>query len=146
MVIVTGDEKNQVLHFNRGDDIFIHFTVKDQDGNEYEMQTGDYLTFTAREFPDPENAETLLEATSFTKDFHLRHDYTDAVEVGIYSADCELHKYDPSGTYDPDDPDKGYQITTIWPHIEASYVKHGKTKNWKNFCCDAEVTCKKHES
>lgn len=145
MVIVTGDEHNQVIHFTRGDDIYLHFTIKNTDGSEYDLQPGDYLTFTAREFPDPENAEVLIEAKSFTKDFWLRHDFTDKIEVGMYSADCQLHKVDAAGSYSPEDPDAGYNITTVWPFLDATYVKHGKIKNYKNFCCDSEVTCSKHE-
>jgi len=144
MVVVTGDIKNQVVHFTRGDDIFLHFTIKNPDGTEYEMQTGDYLTFTVREFPDPWTSEIVLQTKSATKDFWLRHDFTDVIEVGMYSADCELHKYDPSGVYDPSDPDKNYLITTVWPNLEAKYIKHGKINNYKNFCCDSEVTCDKH--
>lgn len=144
MVIVQGDVKNQVVHMNRGDDVFLHFKILNPDGTEYEMQTGDYLTFSIREFPDPYSSELLLQCKSQTKDFWLRHDKTDILEVGMYSADCELHKYNPSGVYDPGDPDKDYLIETVWPHLEAKYVKHGKLNNWKNFCLDAEVTCDKH--
>lgn len=145
MVVVTGDEKNPVLHFNRGDDVLLEFPMKNKDGTPYIMQPQDYISFSIREFPSPEEAELLISADAYSNCIRLRHDYTDKLEVGEYSADCELHKYDTSGIYDPDDPDRFYIITTIWPPIEADYIKHGSIKNYKNCVVEPEVHCNKHE-
>lgn len=144
MVVVKGSGDNQVLYFNRGDDVLLDFTLKNSDGTTYTMAAQDYLSFTIREFPSPEDAEVLASVSVYSNSIRIRHDITDAIEPGEYSADCELHKYDPNGTYDPDDPDKNYIITTIWPSLNANYIKHGSIRNYRNCIVDPEVHCNKH--
>lgn len=140
MVRVTGEGKNQVLHINRGDDGFLNFYVTDPTGETYQFDSKDIVRFSIRQAPSKE-AERLLVAESIgCANIRLHHKDIDMLEVGMYSADLELKKFDPTAVENPDDPDWQYIVTTLWPDIEADYVKSGTEKNWKNCIIEPEVT------
>ena len=110
----------------RGDYAELEVVIKDDEGNVYEMQEGDYLTFSMREFPE-EESELLVQIHSITNIIVFNPSDTKNVEPGLYSADVELTTADG-------------KKRTVWRHIPEEVKKRGQVRNWENFILMPEVT------
>ena len=110
----------------RGDYGEMEVQITDEQGNEYKMQEGDYLTFSVRELPT-KDSKLLIQIHSITNTIVFNPADTADVEPGQYSADVEMNTAD------------GKRFT-IWCYIPEEKRDKGKVKNWKNFIVLPEVT------
>jgi len=116
------------IYLVRGDDAILALDLVDQEGNAYQMQEGDALYLTVREFPS-ETSPVIFSVVgvSGSNRIVIDHDDTEGKECGAYSADIQLVYAD--GRRD-----------TIWPADIEDGKRLSETKNWKNFMLCTEVT------
>lgn len=110
----------------RGDYAELEVVIKDNEGNVYEMQEGDYLTFSMREFPE-ETSALLVQIHSVTNRIIFNHSDTADIDPGLYSADIQLTTADG-------------KRRTVWCYIPDDVRKRGQVRNWENFVLLPEVT------
>lgn len=118
--------EEQNVYLTRGDDATLEFELTLEDGEAYEMAADDQLFFTVRELPSRESeALVSVPGAPGSNVIVLRHADTVALEVGRYSADCQL--VTAQG-----------RIHTVWPKPEGS--GRYRERNFKNFVLMPEVT------
>lgn len=128
MIYITQDKKgNDIVNIHRGDDGALTIPLTDiATGEPYEMHPSEYIVFTVRARPDPENWPVLLEAESDpgSNVIGFTHAATAELDAGEYSADAQLMTRD------------GKRVT-VWPKLmdRDRYLK----ENRKNFCLMPEV-------
>lgn len=112
----------------RGDDEALDVTLTLDDGETpYEMRPGDVLTLTVRETPSRDSAVILQTSGAMgSSRILIRHEDTENVAYGAYSADIQLMTEDG-------------ERKTVWPALEAS-SRRVTEANLKNFNIASEVT------
>ena len=118
--------EEQDIYLTRGDDVTLEFDLTMGEGYAYTMDEGDQLIFTVRALPSRES-EVLVSVPGApgSNVIVLRHADTVALEVGRYSADCQLVTAEG-------------RIHTVWPQPEGS--GRYRERNFKNFVLMPEVT------
>jgi len=118
--------EEQDIYLTRGDDATLQFDLTLENGEAYEMAADDLLFFTVRALPNRESAALVsVPGTPGSGVIVLRHEDTVALEVGRYSADCQL--VTAQG-----------RVHTVWPKLEGS--GRYRERNFKNFVLMPEVT------
>lgn len=121
--------ESNVIYLTKGDDAVLEVnSITTADGNEYELQPTDVLTFTVRTLPSALVPVLIqIDALPGGNRIVFNHDNTTDLDVGVYSADLQLTTADG----------KRY---TIWPNLTGNnrYV----VKNLNNFVIMPEVTTK----
>lgn len=128
----NGNEFVKEMWMVRGDDEVIAVSpgimldgVLNENG--YSVQDGDVITLTVRETPDDEAAVLMrISSAPGVMRIPIRHEDTEGIPYGQYSADIELVTAD------------GYH-KTIWPILKPERTRAGAT-NLKNFNICSEVT------
>ena len=110
-----------VISLNRGDDVNFSVEIADENGQSYEMQTGDELVFCVRKSAAGDSP-VLLTARSVTNVISLCKDDTRGMEVGRYSAAIRLIR-------------AGGEEIIVYPKLAS----HGRERDWNNFVLDPEV-------
>lgn len=114
-----------IINLNRGDDAALTIELTDTNGEEYVMDSSEYLIFGLRETPS-EDSELLLEISSDlgSNIIRFRHADTADLQVGFYSAEAQLMLSD------------GQRIT-VWPKLTGQ--ARTSKGNRRNFCLMTEV-------
>ena len=85
MVVI--DTSNNIL-ITRGDTATIDISIKDETGQEYNLQTGDVLLFSVKRLPIASNP--VIEKTFTNKQLILSSADTDSLSFGTYKYDITL--------------------------------------------------------
>ena len=122
--ISRGKEDMQVINLTRGDDAALTVALTGDDGA-YEMGEGEYLIFGLRELPTEDSTLLLsLRSNKGSNIIRFAHSDTEAMQIGMYSAEIQLMKEDGSRV-------------TVWPKLTGG--SRTSTANRKNFCLMTEV-------
>ena len=122
--ISRGKEDMQVINLTRGDDAALTVALTGDDGA-YEMREGEYLIFGLRELPTEDSTLLLsLRSNKGSNIIRFAHSDTEAMQIGMYSAEIQLMKEDGSRV-------------TVWPKLTGG--SRTSTANRKNFCLMTEV-------
>ena len=122
--ISRGKEDMQVINLTRGDDAALTVALTGDDGA-YEMREGEYLIFGLRELPTEDSTLLLsLRSNNGSNIIRFAHSDTEAMQIGMYSAEIQLMKEDGSRV-------------TVWPKLTDG--SRTSTANRKNFCLMTEV-------
>lgn len=122
--ISRGKEDMQVINLTRGDDAALTVALTGDDGA-YEMGEGEYLIFGLRELPTEDSTLLLsLRSNNGSNIIRFAHSDTEAMQIGMYSAEIQLMKEDGSRV-------------TVWPKLTGG--SRTSTANRKNFCLMTEV-------
>jgi len=114
------------VYLTRGDDAVLEMQPVAESGEAYAMQAGDVLTLTVREEPSAESQILFqIQSAPGSTRIVIRHEDTETVDVGRYSADIQLNTAD------------GKRFT-LWPELEGSY--RYSVRNFRNFILMPEVT------
>ena len=122
--ISRGKEDMQVINLTRGDDAALTVALTGDDGA-YELGEGEYLIFGLRELPTEDSTLLLsLLSNNGSNIIRFAHSDTEAMQIGMYSAEIQLMKEDGSRV-------------TVWPKLTGG--SRTSTANRKNFCLMTEV-------
>jgi len=122
--ISRGKEDMQVINLTRGDDAALTVALTGDDGA-YELGEGEYLIFGLRELPTEDSTLLLsLRSNNGSNIIRFAHSDTEAMQIGMYSAEIQLMKEDGSRV-------------TVWPKLTGG--SRTSTANRKNFCLMTEV-------
>lgn len=113
---------DDIIYITHGDDGNFNVTIKDEQGIEYIMEAGDTLIFTVRELPDI-TSPVLFQTTSDNNFITINAADMKNIPAGKYSCDVQLNS-------------RFGKIHTVYPLLDI----HGRTRNFKNFIVDPEVT------
>lgn len=118
--------EEQDVYLTRGDDVNLEFILTRADGVDYVMDSGDRLVFSIRELPSIESEVLATVSSAYGSNvIVIRHGDTSELNVGRYSADCQLVTANGN-------------IFTVWPELDGR--TRYKERNFKNFILMPEVT------
>lgn len=118
--------EEQDVYLTRGDDVNLEFLLTKADGVDYVMDSGDRLIFSIRELPSIESEVLATIPSAYGSNvIAIRHEDTSELNVGRYSADCQLVTANGN-------------IFTVWPELDGR--TRYKERNFKNFILMPEVT------
>lgn len=118
--------EEQDVYLTRGDDANLEFALTRADGVDYVMDSNDRLIFSIRELPSVESEILATIPSAYGSNvIVIRHEDTAELDVGRYSADCQL--VTATGN-----------IFTVWPELDGR--TRYKERNFKNFILMPEVT------
>lgn len=118
--------EEQDVYLTRGDDVNLEFILTRADGVDYVMDSGDRLIFSIRELPSVESEVLATIPGAYGSNvIVIRHEDTSELNVGRYSADCQLVTANGN-------------IFTVWPELDGR--TRYKERNFKNFILMPEVT------
>lgn len=118
--------EEQDVYLTRGDDVNLEFILTRADGVDYVMDSRDRLIFSIRELPSIESDVLATISSAYGSNvIVIRHEDTSELNVGRYSADCQLVTANGN-------------IFTVWPELDGR--TRYKERNFKNFILMPEVT------
>ena len=118
--------ENNTIYINRSDDGSLDIALTEDTGESYTMEETDVLTLTVRKSPSKDSPVLIQkESTPGYAAIVIDSEDTEALDVGLYSADIQLTMAD------------GKRIT-VWPRLSGS--QRSRETNFRNFCIMPEVT------
>ena len=126
MIYITPvSEGSDIINLTVGDDATLTVPLKTDDGEDYDLTSGEYLIFSVREKASLESPLLLeIESELGSNDIVFTHDDTKDMEPGFYSAEVQFMAND------------GKRIT-VWPMLTGN--ARTSAANRKNFCLMTEV-------
>lgn len=118
--------EDNIVSITQNDDAVLEINLQTSAGEPYEMEAGDVLTLTVREYPRT-GSPVLLAASSAPGSNRIVLSGADTQRIcpGKYSYDVQI------------DMANGERYTVL-PDLDQD--QRGKTRNWKNFIIMPEVT------